>query len=171
MKTFKTAVKDIAEVVIFENWLRFYFVAEEEDDKLALRVPEETMEEIREKHEHLYPVAEELNDAEIDYQRSQEVVCTFVARQFDGQKYSTGTVPRAFDSKDLKIELHLFGLWQEGHQERLDKERLDFEEFYDFFDKWKNTDEVKNYRKKLFETAAHEHASCSDPGCDCKTLQ
>jgi hypothetical protein len=171
MKTFKTAVKDIAEVVIFENWLRYYFVSEEEGDKLFLRVPEEVMQEIKEKHEHLYPVAEELNNGEIDYQRSQEVVCTFVAKQFDGQKYNTGTVPRAFDSKDLKVDLHLFGLWQEGHQERLDREHLSFEGFSDFFQTWKNTDEVQNYRKKLLEAEAHEHASCSASGCDCNTLQ
>lgn len=171
MKTFKTAVMDVAEVVIFENWLRYYFVAEEEDDKLSLQVPEEIMNEIKEKHEHLYPLAEELNNEELDYQRSQQAVCGYVARQFDGQKYNTGTVPRAFDSKDLKIELHLFGLWQEGHGERLDEERLSFEEFNDFFQKWKNTDEVQNYRKKLLEASAHEHASCKAPGCDCKTIQ
>jgi len=171
MKTVKTAVKDIAEVVIFENWLRFYFVAQEEDDKLSLKVPEETMDEIKEKYEHLYPVAEQLNNAEIDYQRSQEVVCSFVAQQFDGSKYTTGTIPRAFDSSDLKIELHLFGLWQEAHQERLDQENLNFEGFYDFFSKWRDTDEVQSYKKKLKETGAHEQASCSASGCDCKTIQ
>lgn len=171
MKTFKTAVNDIAEVVIFENWLRFYFVQEEDEDKLSLKVPDETMDEIKEKHEHLYPVAEKLNDAEIDYQRSQEVVCTFVARQLDGQKFKTGTVPRAFDSKELKIDLHLFGLWQEAHTERLGDEKLSFAEFLDFFIQWKNSDEVKNYRKKLLEASAHEHAECKSPGCDCNTIQ
>lgn len=171
MKTVKTAVKDIAEVVIFENWLRYYFVAEEGDEKLSLKVPEETMAEIKDKHEHLYPVAEKLNNEEIDYLRSQEVVCSFVARQFDGRKYNTGTIPRAFDSSDLKVELHLFGLWQEAHQERLDAESLNFEDFFEFYSNWRDTDEVQNYRKNLLESAAKQQAACSSPGCDCSTLQ
>lgn len=171
MKTVKTAVRDIAEVVIFENWLRYYFVAEEGDEKLTLKVPEDTMAEIKDKHEHLYPVAEMLNNEEIDYQRSQEVVCSFVARQFDGSKYHTGAIPKAFDSSDLKVELHLFGLWQEAHQQRLDDERLNFEDFSDFFTKWRDTDEVQNYRESLLKSAAKQKAACSSPGCDCNTIQ
>jgi hypothetical protein len=156
MPGLKDAVSDVAEVVIFENWLRYYFIEEGKEGALVLRIPDSTLEEIKEKHEHLHPLAEELNGREMDYKKSQEAVCSFVARMLDGTKYSTGTVVNCFDSKDLKMDLHLFGLWQQGHEERLDAEYHGFQEWMDFFSAWRNTDEVKNYRQKILEASNME---------------
>ena len=82
---FETAFDRIVEVVMFENWLRFYFITEkpEADDAeaLFLAVPEQGMQRIGELHGHLLPLAESLNGKKIDFETSRSAVCTYVVTE------------------------------------------------------------------------------------------
>lgn len=142
------ALKDVSEVLMFENWLRFYFIVEEKD-KLFLRVPEKARDLIREKHEHLAGLVELLNDEEMDYQKSYESVCGFVASHLDGSKHQPGVCEGVLNSKAFKMEMQLFNLWVQAHEDQLDSTFVDFETWTQLFWDWKRSDEVKEYLKEF----------------------
>lgn len=60
---FQKSVLQVLEAVMFENWLRFYFIIEKPDapadengeKPLLLAVPEKGMERIKEHYPHLLP--------------------------------------------------------------------------------------------------------------------
>jgi hypothetical protein len=140
----KDALNDVAKVFEFEQWLRFYYVSEE-GDKLFIRVPDEKMNEIRSKFPTLARLAEEINDREIDFQKSQENVCAFVAAEFDGDRYPEGTVAQVLDKNDFKLEMYLFNLWARTHETRLDEEELSFDAWLRMYEEWRASPEVQKY--------------------------
>lgn len=146
--SFTNAVADIAEVFMFEQWLRHYFVVEK-DGKLFIEIPQDDLKEIYAKHEHLGPLADMFNNAEISYEKCQATVCSFVGARYDGSKYGADVVARTLDSKTFKVEMYVFGVWMKGHEQYLDERRMPFEEWREMYAGWNSMDEVKEYRKKL----------------------
>ena len=73
----------VAEIVMFENWLRFYFIAEE-DDKLFIRIPTQAMEKLHANYPKLVGLAERLNGEEIDHKTSMQAVVMFTATEMNG---------------------------------------------------------------------------------------
>lgn len=138
------AHRDISEALKFEHWLRFYFVREE-NGKLILEVPEDSMKGIDEAHAWLKGLADMLNRQEIDYESSCNAVCAFLGRAFDGSKYPEGTVGKILDSQELGLEQHLFSLWLQGHEELLDSERMEFGRWLELFEEWKKDEQVQKY--------------------------
>lgn len=150
------AVADVAEVMKFENWLRFYFVEEEQDEALLIGIPEECLKDIEKKYPHLYELANRYDKSLIDYERSCTEVCTHVATLYDGGKYPMGLIDKTFDSKDLKLEMYLFGLWMQGSEETLDEEFMDFGDWMNGFESWKGTKEVQDYLTRLTDVGTEE---------------
>jgi hypothetical protein len=146
--TFTHAVADIAEVFMFEQWLRHYFVVEKEG-KLYIEIPHEDLKAIYAKEEHLGGLADMLNNAEITYEKCQATVCAFVGARYDGSKYGPEVISRSLDSKAFKIEMYVFGVWMKGHEQFLDAQRLPFSEWREMYAGWNTMNEVKEYRKKL----------------------
>ena len=146
---FDGAVNRITQVVMFENWLRFYFISEEEDGKLFIRLPEKAMEQLRARYSSFYGLAESLNNREIDHQTSINEVCLFVASEIDGQSLSEQTISRVFDSSQFQVELQLFSSWVQAHEEKLDENFMEFSDWRELFEEWKHTDEVEEYRKSI----------------------
>lgn len=142
------AVADIAEVFMFEQWLRHYYVVEK-DGKLMLEIPQEDLKEIYEKEEHLAPLADMFINSEISYEKCQTTVCAFVGARYDGAKYGPEVISRAMDSKAFKIEMYVFGVWMKGHEAYLDERKLPFSEWREMYAGWNSLDQVKEYRKKL----------------------
>ena len=70
---FDAAVARITEVVMFENWLRFYFI-DEEDDTLVLKLPEKALEQIQKRYGNLPDPADRLNARAVDHQPSMNEV-------------------------------------------------------------------------------------------------
>ena len=145
---FSEAVKDLAEVFFFEQWLRHYYVVEK-GDKLFLEIPDEDLRLIYEKHQHLGPLADLLNNREISYEECQASVCAFMGVRFDGTKFAPNVVSSTLDSKAFKIEMYVFGVWLKGHESFLDEATLPFEEWMEMYAGWNSMDEVKQYRHKL----------------------
>jgi len=145
---FSEAVTDIAEVFFFEQWLRHYFVVEE-DGKLMLKIPQDDLRIIYEKHQYLGPLADMLNNSEISYESCQASVCAFLGTRFDGTKYGPNVVSSTLDSKAFKIEMYVFGVWFKGHESYLDAEKLSFGDWMEMYTGWNGMDQVKEYRSKL----------------------
>lgn len=149
MSDFNNAVADVAEVMKFENWLRFYFVKEAEGEAVRIEIPEEKLAYIKKEHEPMIELAERYNGALIDYNASCTETCAHIAFLYDGPKYATGTVGHVWDSKELKLEMYLFGLWMQGHEATLDEEFMTFNEWVEGFESWKGTEEVQDYLARL----------------------
>ena len=145
------AVADVAEVMQFENWLRFYFV-KDEDGTLYLRVPEQAQERITEKYPHLAPLMEEVKDTAVTYESSMNSVCEFVARNLDGEKFPMGTVSQIFGTPEFQTEMQLFNLWAQAHEDQLDQAFLDFAMWSELFQKWKSSEEVRQLLKEHGKT-------------------
>ena len=146
--TFTHAVADIAEVFMFEQWLRHYFVVEKEG-KLYIEIPHDELKDIYAKEEHLGGLADMFNNSEISYEKCQATVCAFVGARYDGSKYGPDVISRSLDSKAFKIEMYVFGVWMKGHEQFLDAQRLPFSEWREMYAGWNTMNEVKEYRKKL----------------------
>ncbi len=161
MENRKKAQAEISQVFRFEQWLRFYFV-EERDDKLFMSVPPERLEEIKASHPHLEELARIANGGEIDYQKSCDMVCAYVGAHIDGPKHSTALVSSIMDSKAFQVEMYLFGLWIKGHEDYLDEEQRGFGEWEDLYAGWKDTEQVRDYTRKLMESPPSASARDSD---------
>jgi len=146
--THAQAVADIAEVFMFEQWLRHYY-AVEKDGKLLLAIPEDDVKAIYEQEQHLAPLLDMLNNTEISYEKCQTSVCAFVGARYDGSKYGPDVIAKAMDSKAFKIELYVFGVWLKGHEAYLDERKMPFAEWREMYAGWNSLDQVKEYRKKL----------------------
>ncbi len=144
----EAAASRVAEVVMFENWLRFYFIAEE-DGALLLRLPEKAMEQIKQRYSAFYDLAELLNNEEIDHQRSLKAVCMHVSSGFGGRPLPDHVVAGVFDSPKFQLEVQLFSNWVQNHEERLDERFMEFSEWTKAFALWKESDEVKAYTQRL----------------------
>lgn len=141
-------VADIAEVFMFDQWLRHYFVSDK-NGKLMVEIPQDDLKAIYESHAHLAPLADMMNNAELTYEKCQADVCAFVGACFDGAKYAPGVVARAMDSKLFKIEQYVFSVWFKMHEKYLDERRMTFAEWREMYDGWNSMEQVKEYRRKL----------------------
>lgn len=157
----KNAVQDALEIFRFDQWLRFYFVVDK-DDQLWIEIPEDKLAKIKEDHPELYRFADMVNDSVLDYQRSQDNVCSFVAARLDGQKYESTVLPQVFDDAKFKVEMYLFNVWQKMHEPHLDEEFTDFNGWMEMYDGWTSMDEVKEYREKLLASGTDPQI----PACD-----
>ncbi len=147
---FAKAVEIILESVMFENWLRFYFISEKPDqDELFLSVPEQGMERIKELYPSLLPLAELLNGKELTFDASRTAICTYVITEIDGKKIAQNMSDTVFDSSTFQVELQLFNTWVQSHEAQLDEGFLEFGAWQNFFSQWRATDEVKEFHLKL----------------------
>ena len=146
---FQQAVQQILELVMFENWLRFYFISELEEGSLALAVPEQGLTRIREQYPQFMPLVEDLSGKEISFELSRQAVCTFVATQLDGKAMPVNMADLVLDSASFQVEMQLFNSWVQGHEEQLDKNFLDFSAWKRLFAQWRNSDKVKEWAAGL----------------------
>lgn len=147
---FENAVERIVQVVMFENWLRFYFISEEEDT-LLIRVPEKGMFMLQKHYPTFYGLAEGLNNREITHAASLNEVCLFVASEVSGNALPEALVSRVFDSPAFQIELQLFSSWVQNHESLLDERFMEFKEWLAQYDLWRKSDEVQACRKRMEE--------------------
>ncbi|BCS88417.1 hypothetical protein [Pseudodesulfovibrio sediminis] len=147
----KNAVKDALEIFQFDQWIRFYFV-QEKDNELFVDIPNEVMDTIKEKTPGLHPFADLVNNAVTDYKRSQDNVCSFIAARLDGQKYEATILPQVFDNATFKVEMYIFNVWLKMHEQHLDEESMTFDDWMEMYEGWNSLEEVAEYRSKLLES-------------------
>lgn len=156
---FKQAVTDVTEVMMFENWLRFYFL-QEEGEELVIRIPEAAMNYFKEHYPHLAPLAETLNNETMDYEKSVKTVCQFVVTNLDGPVYRDGVVPAVLDSPEFQQEMYLFQVWCQNHERQLEQSPMEFTTWQQLFNDWKKTDEVRKLAQQNQESNQRV-ANCS----------
>ncbi len=142
------AQRRIAEVVMFENWLRFYFIAEE-GDKLFIRIPEQAMSKLTSGYPRLAGLAERLNNKEIDHKTSLEAVIMFTASEIDGVVLPEALIGQVLDSPRFHLALQLFGSWVQSHEEQLDAGFMEFSVWQSMFDEWRKSEKVQEYAAEV----------------------
>lgn len=141
---FAKAVNRMMDAIIFENWIRFYFIAEEdvqgqEEPRLALIIPEKAMEQIKQRYGTLAGIAENLNGREASLQNSRDAVVNFIRDELEGKLVPAGTVASYFDSRAFQTSQNLFYAWVQAAEEMLDKQFLDFDQWRDLFATYKDS--------------------------------
>ena len=166
---FQQAVVSILEAVMFENWLRFYFIAEKADadnvdgeHTLYLAVPDKAMTRIREEYAHLLPLAESLNGKTASFENSQQAVCTFVVQHLDGKSMPRQMADMVFDSSSFQTRMQLFNAWVQMHEEQLEQTFMDFAQWRSLFAQWCETDKVKELAARLAAAAMKPVAAASE---------
>jgi hypothetical protein len=152
----QAALRDVAEIFQFEHWLRFYF-SKDEGGKMSIEMPAEAAAQAKQRYPQLAGLIDSLNFSEIDYESSVRQVGEYVHKSLDGPKYAQNVVSSVLDSKDFKIDLHLFSLWVRGHEALLDEKIFDFAEWISLYAAWKATEEVKRYAQSLRRADKLEH--------------
>lgn len=152
-QAFAQAVTHILEAVMFENWLRFYFITEKpgsgNEEKLFIAIPEQGLTRMQELYPHLMPLAESLNGKEIDFETSRSAVCTYVVTEVDGKRVPRNMSDMVFDSATFQTELQLFNTWVQAHEEQLDKGFLEFGAWRTLFAEWRASDQVKEWATQM----------------------
>lgn len=153
---FNKAVQDICEVLMFEHWLRFYFINENEKGALIIEIPEAGIERIREAHSDLLPLAESLNGNEISAETSRQAICTYIAAHVDGNRLKAGVTSTVFESSTFQVENQMFNVWVQSHEDQLDKNFIDFTTWRGLYAQWRNSDKVKAQLAALRDAANRE---------------
>ena len=153
---FQQAVKDVLSGVMFENWLRFYFISEVEGEKdaegnpkLAILIPEKGMEKIKELYPRMLSMAKDVNGKEASFATSQSAVCTWVACEVDGKSVQQGTSQALVDSKAFQTASTLFNIWVQAYEQQLDQQFLDFGQWVKLFETWRASDQGKDMEMKI----------------------
>ena len=184
-RAFAEAVQHILEAVMFENWLRFYFLTAkpaeaaapppapplaEEEEKLFIAVPEAGMQRIKEHYTHLLPLAEILNGQEITFETSRSAVCTYVVTEVDGKRVPRNMSDTVLDSATFQVEMQLFNTWVQAHEEQLDRAFMDFAMWKSLFAAWRATPEVQEWALRM-STATTQSAGQVSEGSEPGTVQ
>lgn len=152
---FKQGVNKILEVVMFENWLRFYFIVENEDvsktqdvsssadDFLRIEIPEKSMGKIKELYPDLWPIANKMNNRNVDFESSRSAVLSHVLDNMDGKQLARGMAQTVFSSSTFQTDMQLFHAWVQIHEDQLDHGFLDFGTWRRLFLEWKNSATAK----------------------------
>lgn len=149
---FQKAVADFLEVVIFENWLRFYFIADMPDgESLEIRLSEKSLEQIRELYPSLYPLAYKMNDKPVDFETSRRAVLDHIIYELEGKDLAKGEAQKILQSSDFQTRLNLFHAWEQLHESQLDQGFIEFGAWKNLFAKWLQSPGAKELAKKLQE--------------------
>ena len=154
-ETFRNAISILLEAVMFENWLRFYFIAErpsdngEDEPALLISVPDKGMKRIAEQASHLLPLAQAMNGREVTFEISRRAVCEYVLHHVEGKRLPTNQAAIVFESALFQVELQLFNTWVQIHEDQLDEHFLEFGTWRDLFDEWRQTPAARELSEKL----------------------
>ena len=154
---FQNGVAKVLEAVMFENWLRFYFISEKPEAPAAadgqpalfIAVPVKAMERISEMFPRLLPLAEDMNGQEVTFETSRRAVCNFVLAHVDGQVMPRDTAAMIFESATFQVQMQLFNTWVQMHEEQLDRNFVDFGGWQRLFDEWRTTPAARELAEKL----------------------
>jgi hypothetical protein len=148
MENFEKTVRDVAEVFMFEHWMRFYFINAQGSD-LVLSIPPKAMTKIREDYPHMVTLAEMMNEQAMSQERSQQSICTFISMTVEQRQRDSNAVTNVLNSSKLNAQLYAFNLWVEANETRLGELFLDFSTWKELYDQWRSTDKGKEFLNSL----------------------
>jgi hypothetical protein len=148
MQAFEKTVTEVAEVFMFEHWMRFYFMETVGDD-LVLSIPAKAMEKIAKDYPHMSGLAEMMNGQIMSPEHSQESICTYISMTLEQRQKDANAVSNVLNSPKLNAELYAFNLWVEANETQLEERFLDFATWKDFYTQWKSTEKGKEFVSTL----------------------
>ncbi len=155
---FQKNVAAILEVVMFENWLRFYFIAEE-GDSLKIGLPAKSLERIRELYPNLAPLAEKMDGRPVDFEISRNSVLEHIINHIDGKTMPQGEAQRLLQSRVFQAQLQLFHTWEQLHEDQLDNGFQEFGAWKQLFGQWQETQGASELRDRLMGKKGCEKGS------------
>lgn len=184
-KEFHAAVDQALEAVMFESWLRFYFIVEQPasgpaadatpesghepgdgpghepaqesaGETLVIQVPEKGMERIRALYPRLAPLAEGMNGHPVDFETSRRAVCTFVLEHLDGKTMPRDMASVVFGSVLFQAGLQLFHTWLQAHEPQLDQGFSEFGAWRTLFAQWRATPGARELEAQLLGAGGGE---------------
>jgi hypothetical protein len=148
MEVFEKTVNEVAEVFMFEHWIRFYFLNAQGDD-LVLNIPPKALEKISEHYPHLGALAETMNGQSMSPERSQESICTHISMTVEQRQTDANAVSNVLNSPKLNAELYAFNLWVEANEQQLEERFLEFSTWKDIYIQWKSSEKGKEFLSSL----------------------
>lgn len=156
---FRKSVGEVLKILIFENWLRFYFLEDESgaagEELLFIRIPEKAMAKIRNLYPEYAPLAEKLDGRPIDFESSRQAVLSHVLEYLDGLKLPRGEAQMVLNSQAFHIQNQLFSIWIQTHEAQFDQHFADFGAWLEIFAKWRQgpaaREIAENMRKGMEE--------------------
>lgn len=137
---FREGVDEVLKAVMFENWLRFYFLSEEKDVAgepiLRMELPEKSLAKIKELYPDLYSLAEKLNHKIVDFETSRSAVLAWVLDNLEGKKLLGGMTRIVIESLAFQVRLQMFHTWVQLHEDQLDQGFMDFGAWQKLFEEW-----------------------------------
>lgn len=150
---FREGVEEILQAVMFENWLRFYFLSEEKDDAgepvLRMDLPDKSLVKIHELYPALYQLAEKLNHKVVDFETSRSAVLSWVLDNLDGKKLPTGMTRMVLESLAFQLRLQMFHAWVQLHEDQLDQRFMDFGAWQKLFEEWAKSPAAIEFAARL----------------------
>lgn len=161
-EAFAKALQQVLEAVMFENWLRFYFITEQLDapkdengeEPLYIAIPDQGMKRIVELYPHLAPLAGSLQGKQVTFEESQRAICTYLAENVEGKTVTTQMANLVLNSQSFATELQLFNTWVQAHEDQLDETFSEFGTWRALFAEWRNSEQVSEWVKGLRERPA-----------------
>ncbi|MBQ7739368.1 MAG: hypothetical protein IJT59_06930 [Desulfovibrionaceae bacterium] len=154
---FKNAVDKIIEAVMFENWLRFYFISpmEEEgnpdsnDEHLFLILSDKALKKIEELYPELLPMAMYMNKKELSFELSQKTISIYVVENIDGHIIPRDTAQSIMNSMAFQTQLELFNTWISLHEDQLEQGFSDFGAWKEMFANWQESESGHELKEKI----------------------
>ena len=134
------------ELILFEQWMRFYFI-EEEGGILYIRMPQETFELVRHEFPALFPVAEALNDKPIDHQATLAILSEAMLNGVHA--LNNDQWAEVLGGSGFKLTLTLLSTWVEAEEENLDEYPLGFSAWLGRFEAWRASEAIVDYAARL----------------------
>ena len=152
---FKQALKEITDISKFEMWLRFYFT-KEADDGLILEIPQEVMQDLEQSYEILARLARKMDGQSLTPEKSRETVINHISSEMDGIRYKSHLIPSVLNSPSYEVELSLFHMWVSAHEDQLDDQVFTFEQWMQFYEAWKRTEQGQQMIERLHGTSGEQ---------------
>lgn len=133
-------------LVFFEQWLRFYFIAEE-GGKLYIRMPDKELTKVRALYPELIAVADALNNREIDHQAAMDALCQ--SMMTGPYALSGAQWAEILAGKDFRLTLQLMSFWVQADEDSLDSRTMTFHDWKGRFQAWRENPSVKAYAAQL----------------------
>ena len=149
---FKQALKEITDISKFEMWLRFYFTKEASDGGLFLEIPPDIMQDLEQSYGVLARLARKMEGQPLTPENSRETVINHISSELDGIRYSSQLIPSVLNSPSYEVELSLFHMWVSAHEDELEEQVYTFEQWMQFYEAWKRTEQGQQMIERLHGT-------------------
>lgn len=119
----KEAMSTLVDAVIFEQWIRFSWIEEDEEGDYCIQVPEESVREISADYPEYAPLLAQVNGTIVDADMACSAVLGF-ARQALG-----GNATAVLENAEFQTLVGTFHQWLHDNAERLDAELCNFDQW------------------------------------------